>query len=70
MTEEKLRVDTQKTEITMWSEKKITDFRSHFLSWYDLEKRTLPWRENNDPYRIWGSEIMLQHTRVDTVIPY
>lgn len=70
MTEEKLRVDTQKTEITMWSEKKITDFRSHFLSWYDLEKRTLPWRENNDPYRIWVSEIMLQQTRVDTVIPY
>ncbi|MDW5525438.1 A/G-specific adenine glycosylase [Carnobacterium maltaromaticum] len=70
MTEEKLKVDTQKTEITMWSEKKITDFRSHFLSWYDLEKRTLPWRENNDPYRIWVSEIMLQQTRVDTVIPY
>ncbi|MEG0679506.1 MAG: A/G-specific adenine glycosylase, partial [Carnobacterium sp.] len=38
--------------------------------WYDIEKRTLPWRINNDPYRIWVSEIMLQQTRVDTVIPY
>ena len=40
------------------------------LSWYDREKRSLPWRKTTDPYRIWVSEIMLQQTRVDTVIPY
>ena len=32
--------------------------------------RELPWRENQDPYRVWVSEVMLQQTRVDTVIPY
>lgn len=56
--------------IKMWSEEKIERFRATLLSWYDIEKRDLPWRKNNDPYRIWVSEIMLQQTRVDTVIPY
>lgn len=37
------------------------------LSWYDEEKRVLPWRENTDPYRVWVSEIMLQQTRVEAV---
>ncbi|MBQ3226401.1 MAG: A/G-specific adenine glycosylase [Clostridia bacterium] len=40
------------------------------LSWYDREKRVLPWRENKDPYRVWVSEIMLQQTRVEAVIDY
>jgi A/G-specific adenine glycosylase len=40
------------------------------LHWYDKEKRDLPWRASRDPYRIWISEIMLQQTRVETVIPY
>nr|WP_246570191.1 A/G-specific adenine glycosylase [Lentibacillus saliphilus] len=40
------------------------------LEWYDQNKRDLPWRDNQDPYRIWVSEIMLQQTQVDTVIPY
>lgn len=40
------------------------------LAWYDQNARKLPWRENTDPYRVWISEIMLQQTRVDTVIPY
>lgn len=40
------------------------------LSWYDRNARTLPWRVNTDPYRVWISEIMLQQTKVDTVIPY
>lgn len=40
------------------------------LSWYDKNCRELPWRKESDPYRIWVSEIMLQQTRVDTVIPY
>lgn len=40
------------------------------LAWYDARKRDLPWRRTSDPYRIWLSEIMLQQTRVATVIPY
>lgn len=40
------------------------------LDWYNHNKRDLPWRINCDPYRVWISEIMLQQTRVDTVIPF
>lgn len=40
------------------------------LEWYQLNKRTLPWREGNNPYYIWVSEIMLQQTRVEAVKPY
>jgi A/G-specific adenine glycosylase len=40
------------------------------LRWYEAHKRDLPWRKNRDPYRVWISEIMLQQTRVETVIPY
>lgn len=40
------------------------------LSWYDLNRRELPWRGTRDPYRIWLSEIMLQQTRVETVERY
>ncbi|MDW7659555.1 MAG: A/G-specific adenine glycosylase [Bacillota bacterium] len=40
------------------------------LEWFDRSGRQLPWRLNKDPYRIWVSEIMLQQTQVQTVIPY
>lgn len=40
------------------------------LGWYRAKHRCLPWRENREPYRVWVSEIMLQQTRVETVIPY
>ena len=40
------------------------------LEWYDKGHRRLPWRENKEAYRIWVSEIMLQQTRVEAVIPY
>ena len=42
----------------------------NLLGWYSLNKRTLPWRQTKDPYKIWISEIMLQQTQVATVIPY
>lgn len=45
-------------------------FQPALLSWYDSHARTLPWREEPSPYRVWVSEIMLQQTRVDTVIPF
>ena len=44
--------------------------RSRLLAWYDATRRDLPWRESGDPYRIWVSEVMLQQTRAETVIPY
>lgn len=40
------------------------------LRWYQMNKRTLPWREGKNPYYIWVSEIMLQQTRVEAVKPY
>ncbi len=40
------------------------------LAWYAEEKRDLPWRRTRDPYAIWISEVMLQQTQVETVIPY
>src|SRR5690625_1833280 len=45
-------------------------FVQNLLQWYEANKRDLPWRRTKDPYKIWVSEIMLQQTRVDTVIPY
>ncbi len=47
------------------------DFAARVLTWFDLHGRhDLPWQDTRDPYRIWISEIMLQQTRVATVIPY
>jgi A/G-specific adenine glycosylase len=40
------------------------------LDWYKTDARQLPWRGHPDPYAVWVSEIMLQQTRVETVIPY
>ncbi len=40
------------------------------VAWYRQTRRSLPWREGKDPYRIWISEIMLQQTRIEAVIPY
>lgn len=40
------------------------------LKWYDAHRRVLPWREDPAPYHVWISEIMLQQTRVEAVIPY
>ena len=44
--------------------------RQDLLCWYDGAARKLPWRGTRDPYAIWVSEVMLQQTRVETVIPY
>ena len=47
---------------------------SEILNWYDRHRRAMPWRppagERANPYAVWLSEIMLQQTRVETVIPY
>ena len=63
-------LDLKEYGIEMWEADKIASFREKLLTWYDENKRDLPWRRSNNPYHIWVSEIMLQQTRVDTVIPY
>jgi A/G-specific adenine glycosylase len=44
-------------------------FRHALLAWYGVHGRDLPWRRTSDPYRILVSEIMLQQTQVDRVLP-
>lgn len=44
--------------------------RRALLRWYDAHARDLPWRRTRDPYAIWISEVMLQQTRVETVLRY
>lgn len=49
---------------------KIKAFQKALLDWYDQEGRDLPWRQDHDPYHVMVSELMLQQTQVQTVIPY
>jgi A/G-specific adenine glycosylase len=52
----------------------VEEYRGKVLAWYDGNKRTLPWRftgkSRPDPYMVWLSEVMLQQTTVNAVIPY
>lgn len=48
----------------------MTDFTLLITDWYRQNKRELPWRNTNDPYLIWLSEIILQQTRVDQGLSY
>jgi len=48
----------------------ITTFQKRLHHWYQKHHRNLPWRENQDPYKIWVSEVMLQQTTVQAVLPY
>ncbi len=48
----------------------LASLRSALLTWYAEHRRDLPWRRADDPYAVWVSEMMLQQTRVATVIPY
>ena len=49
---------------------KSTCFATKLLAWYDDCALTLPWRDCNDPYKIYLSEVMLLQTQVKTVLPY
>ena len=44
--------------------------RNKLLGWYSTYQRDLPWRRTKDPYAVWVSEVMLQQTQVQTVVPY
>lgn len=48
----------------------LARLRAALLEWFDRHQRDLPWRRTRDPYAIWISEVMLQQTQVQTVIPY
>jgi len=49
---------------------KIAAVRDGLLTWFAVNARDLPWRHTRDPYRVLVSEVMLQQTQVDRVIPY
>ncbi|HEY1039604.1 MAG TPA: A/G-specific adenine glycosylase [Bacteroidia bacterium] len=48
----------------------MNDFSKHITAWYKKNKRDLPWRNTQDPYKIWLSEIILQQTRVEQGMSY
>jgi len=54
----------------MPSDPDLHDLAERLLTWYDAHRRTMPWREDPTPYHVLLSELMLQQTRVDTVVPY
>lgn len=54
----------------MEPDKTLDGMAAPLLDWYRLHVRPLPWRETPTPYRVWVSEIMLQQTRVEAVLPY
>ncbi len=54
----------------MVSPKERRELQKKVLSWYDQNKRDLPWRKTLDPYAILVSEVMLQQTQVDRVVPF
>lgn len=57
-------------QLETWLKTKGKKVAQTLLSWYDSQKRDLPWRQTKNPYAIWLSEIMLQQTQVKTVIQY
>ena len=50
--------------------KEIALFRKNLLAWFETHRRQLPWRDTDDPYCIWVSEVMLQQTQVRKVLEY
>ncbi len=54
----------------LFNEKIKEKIQANLLRWFKENQRDLPWRKTKDPYAIWISEVMLQQTQVQTVIPY
>lgn len=68
-----MKCDKKSTEKTKEQTKQLRNLNyivKPLLIWFDANKRSLPWREEVSPYRVWVSEIMLQQTRVEAVKPY
>ncbi|MGA8183156.1 MAG: A/G-specific adenine glycosylase, partial [Terriglobia bacterium] len=49
---------------------RAAEARRSLLRWYQRRSRALPWRKSRNPYTVWVSEIMLQQTQIETVVPY
>ena len=47
----------------------LKEIQGSLISWFDENQRCLPWRKHYEPYQVWISEIMLQQTRVQTMLP-
>src|SRR5579884_940894 len=56
-------------QIAQPTPERLAGVHTSLLQWYAVEKRDLPWRATHDPYAILVSEIMLQQTQVDRVLP-
>ncbi|HIK30854.1 MAG TPA: A/G-specific adenine glycosylase [Oscillatoriales cyanobacterium M59_W2019_021] len=65
-----MKENARSIETVALPELPVTQLRRDLRQWYAESGRRLPWRERDDPYLIWVSEIMLQQTQVKTVIPY
>ena len=48
----------------------VKSFSKDLIAWYHINKRNLPWRSTNDPYKIWLSEIILHQTQIKQGLPY
>jgi A/G-specific adenine glycosylase len=70
MTVPATRLQPSPTHDRLQSPAAVSALRKALLTWYRRQRRDLPWRGCDDPYRIWLSETMLQQTRVETVKPY
>lgn len=57
-------------ELRPLSEERVAEIRHALLTWFEANRRDLPWRRTRDPYAVLVSEVMLQQTQVDRVIPY
>ena len=49
---------------------KLKEVQGSLLHWFDENQRRLPWRKRYEPYQVWISEIMLQQTQVQIMLPY
>lgn len=58
------------SELNFLDSKWKSKFRRQIKKWYEPRRRELPWRNSDDPYAVWISEIMLQQTTVAAVVPY
>jgi A/G-specific adenine glycosylase len=56
--------------LTGFAPRRLSALRRRLLAWFDAHRRSLPFRDTRDVYRVWVSEVMLQQTTVTAVVPY
>lgn len=60
----------EREDLPLSRRERLSAMEGPLLAWYSSRARSLPWRDDPQPYRVWISEIMLQQTRVEAVKPY